>query len=129
MDIRDMDMLEISDKLKPYIATHFKGSGSQLVGLDNGVFQEAYRVGYDEVMHLISEEYQSRFCDADMFTGFSGYVELAAKDDAPNDIEYIAMLLATEDCANALFLYIQETLVPSTEIQNDILIADFMKAG
>ena len=129
MDISGMDILEVSDKVKPYFATHFKDSGSRLVDLDNGIFQEAYRVGYDEVMHLIPTEHQNHFNDADIFMGYCGYVELADKDDSPDDIEHIAMLLATEDCTKALFLYLQETLVPSTEIQSDILIADFMTMG
>jgi hypothetical protein len=125
INIKDLTLTEVTSKIAPYLKDYF--AGREISGLDDNLFQESYTLGFEEVSHLIPDEYKSRFNDGDMFMGSSGCVYFLHEGDSPEDIEYFVMLLSTEDMSQALFLHVQEVNPVTTEAAKDILLADFMK--
>ena len=115
LDIRGLDMTEISHQMERYVADYFKGF-SLPVGAS--LFQESYLLDYDECVDMIPTQHRQHFRETDKFNGASGFLEGIGTFD---DSTPILMLLTNDDNSKALFLFVRE---PAK--QHDILLADFL---
>lgn len=118
--------MEISKKIQPYITDYFVCC--ELADLEDCLFVESYMLGFEEVEHLIPNEYKHLFKSSDYLNGASGFLNFNYQAKRFRGCEYTVMFLSNEDYSKALFLFVQENNL-STDVQNDILIADFMKEG
>lgn len=101
MDIKGLDLTEISCRLEKYVTCHFK----DFILLEGQcLFAESYLFYFDEVKHLIPDKYHHRFKDT-KFNGASGLLEGGSMSD---ESEFILMMLTDEEYSKALFLLIQE---------------------
>ena len=123
MDIKNLNILQISEKIYPYVSDYFKGC--TLSDFKEWSF-ESYIFDLSELTHLIPEQYHHRFKDTDEFNGASAFLDFEAVPEEYENKKYLLMLIADKNNAICYFLYIQE-LDGDYDKQRDILIADFMK--
>lgn len=124
MEIKGLNLSEISEKLKPHVAGFF--TDSKILDEEGGMFQESVTLYADEVRHLIPPEHNSRFKDTDKFGAASGYIRFETKGTAFRGKLYIVMLLHTS--THALLLYLQEQNDITHDSRN-ILLVDFLEHG
>ena len=123
MQIQGLNINQISQKIAPYVVNYFKGF--TLSSFKEWSF-ESYIFDFEEVEHLILEQYRHQFNDDDKFNGVSGDIEFISMPDECKNQKYLLMLITDSDNSRAYFLYVQE-LDNDYNKQRDILIADFMK--
>ena len=113
MDIKGLDMTQISRKLAVFVESYFEGftlpSGDSL-------FAESYLLHFEEVKDGIPEQYHCRFTDADRFNGAAGFIEV-------DGTEHCIMLLSDERYDTAYILSKQESDGNGNE--RTVIIKDF----
>ena len=107
MNIKELNIEEISDKIKkylpPYIQKDFR-------------FQENYILEFNEISSSIPEKYHKLFKNSDMINSASGCVET---DDS--EFDYIIILLSNENYSRALFLLLQKVNKETSETDIELL--------
>ena len=122
MDITGLDILQISEKIYPYVTDYFKGC--KLSDFKEWSF-ESYIFNLSELTHLIPAQHQHRFKDTDKFNGASGFLDFETVPEDYENKKFLLMTITDEDNTKIYFLYVQE-LNEDYDKQSDILIADFM---
>jgi hypothetical protein len=126
MDIKGLDISQISKKMEIYLEEHF--TGHTIESYTNGIFQEVIRMSYDEIAHLlIQPEGKQRFKGDEWFNGASGIVELSNTDSGKKE-SYTIMLVMDEQQTQALFLYVSKWGA-TTQAEVNTLIRDFTQGG
>ena len=106
MDIKGLDMLQISNRMEACLTAHFPGYA--LTSDANGIFQEVIRLQYDEIDHLIIQpEHKPLFNTDEWFLGASGIIELSNTHSGGKET-YTVMLVLDEPQTKALFLYVSK---------------------
>lgn len=124
MNIKGMNIIEISSQLQHYVTDYFKDC--KLSGLDEGMFAESCQFDFTEVNHLIPPEYHELYNDTDRFNCASGYVLFETKSDEFRGSVFMVMLISDKEYSDALFLLLQEEN-DITHVNKDIILADFIK--
>jgi hypothetical protein len=114
MDIKGLDMTQISQKLAIYVESYF--DGFRLPERDS-LFQESYRLHFDEVKDSIPRQHHHLFGDDNWFNGASGFIEVGTQ-------EHLVMLLADENYETVFTLCLQEADEEGDE--RTIIIKDFL---
>ena len=126
LDVQGLNMTQISRKMEEYLAYHFDGCSVIADGF--GMFQEVYRLSYEEIDHLLhQEEGENLFNSDEWFNGASGVFETSNLDNQSKE-EYTVMLVLDDQQAQALYLYISKW---DAITQSDVntLIKNFTKGG
>jgi len=114
MNIEGLDMEQLGLCMSTHVAQHISGydptAGASL-------FQESYLLHYDEAEDMIPEQHRHRFTHSDMFNGASGAIEIGT-------VEYVVMLLASEDYNRAYFLWVQYEGEQGEE--HSVIVKDFL---
>ena len=125
MNIKDMDFMQLSSMIQPYLEGYF--IGCDLLVPENGVFQERHWLTFDEIEHLIPHEDKSLYDDSDEFYSTCGCLYFNGMSGRFADSDYIVILLSDADVSKALYLYVQEMNNVIRTSQN-LLVADFTRA-
>jgi len=105
MDIKGLDMSQISKMIEVYLNEYFNGC---VVAIDtNGIFSEVIRLAFDEIDHLIPVDQMQHFQGIEWFNGASGFVEVSNTDDSTKE-SHTVMLLLDEHQTKALYLYVSK---------------------
>jgi len=111
MNIKGLDMAQISRLMAIYVESHVKGFK---LSEGDSLFQESYLLHYDEVE--IPEQHRHRFTSTDKFNGASGFIEVDSR-------QYVLMILVSEDYSTAYLLSIQGPDLEGNE--QTVIIGDF----
>jgi len=123
MDIKGLDMLQISKIMELYLNEYF--TERVVISDTNGIFSEVIRLAFDEIDHLISVEQMQSFQRDEWFNGASGFVKVSNNNDNTTE-SYTVMLLMDEHQTKALCLYVSKCNATTCEYM-DILVKDFMQ--
>lgn len=106
MNIKGLTLDGISQQLKPYLESHFKGC---TISNNKGLFAESYLFDFEEVQHLIPKEYHNQFKPTDKLNAANGFIEFITVSKELEGSEYLALLLSDEDYSKAFLFAVQET--------------------
>jgi|GEM_PF-4466631 len=124
MDIKELDMLEVSKEMEVLITEHF--TGYTILNNDRGIFSEFFLFAISEIDPLIIQQIEKPpFHGGKWFGGASGIIELAEVGGEANQ-NYIVTLVMDEPQTQALFLYVTKWSATTNDDIN-ILIKDFTK--
>ena len=126
LNVQGLDMFQISKKMEDWLSEHF--TGYTVTSGVNGIFQESYRLAYDEIDHLlVKPEGKQLFDGSEWFNAVSGFFELT---NAENNIAetYTAKLVLDEQQTQALYLYASKWSA-CTQSEVNILIKNFTQGG
>lgn len=123
IDIKGLNLVQVSNSLEEYIAEYFKYC--KLSKSNRGKFEESYTLYFEEIKHLIPEEYHKLFKNGDKFNGASGYLKFKLKSKEIMNNDYIIMLLSDEDNTKAYILCLQE-INSTTNEERIIILKNFL---
>jgi len=112
--IKDLDMVQISQRMAVYVAKHIEGF---TLTAGDSLFQESYTLHHDEVA-VIPDTHKEKFLGVEWFNGASGVIEAAGR-------EYVIMLLSSYDYSTAYLLSIQGA-DDIEDGENPLIIGDFL---
>ena len=114
MDIKGLDLVQISQKLAIYVSEYFKGF---TLADGESLFAESYLFHFDEVKDNIPAQYHHLFNDDSKFNGAAGFIEVG-------DTEHCIMMLTDEDYNRVYLLSKQDADVDGNE--KTVIIKDFL---
>jgi len=91
MDVKGLDMSQISKIIEVYLNEYF--TGCVVVTAANGIFSEVIRLAFDEIDHLIPVDQMQYFQGTEWFNGASGFVEVSNTDDGITESNTVILLL------------------------------------
>ena len=114
MDIKGLDLVQISQKLAIYVSEYFTGF---TLAEGESLFAESYLFYFEEVKDSIPAQYNHLFNDESKFNGAAGFIEV-------NDKEHCIMMLTDEDYNHVYLLSKQDSDADGNE--STVIIKDFM---
>jgi hypothetical protein len=119
MNVKELDVYEISRKLERYIADYFNG---YRLGANESMLQEGYLLYFEEIESMLPKKYLKLFADKDKFLCMSGFIAL---DKSHGETEqHVISLLMDEQGERAFLLCLEKTNEDGEE--KTIIIKDFL---
>lgn len=117
MNIKNLTIREISEKIKPCINDYFKGS--TITNYAGELFTENYTLQFDEISVDLPQKHL--FNDTDNINNASGCIYLANASEKHRGYEYVIILLSNADYSKALYLILQKINEKTGETEHIIL--------
>ena len=117
MNIENLTIREIDEKIRPYVNDYFKGS--TITNYAGELFTENYTLQFDEIAVDLPQKHL--FKDTDNINNASGCIYLADASAEHRGYEYVVILLSTADYSRALYLILQKISEETGDTEHIIL--------
>ena len=124
MNIKNLTIRKISEKIKPFVNDFFKGK-AEVTNYDGELFTENYTLQYGEIAVDLPQKHL--FKDTDQIQNASGYLYLAEISEEYQKYDFTVILLSNADHTKALFLIIQKINQETGETEN-LIVKNFIES-
>ena len=122
MNIENLTIREIDEKIRHYVDGYF--TGSTITNYAGELFTENYTLQFDEIAVDLPQKHL--FKDTDQLNNASGCSYLNNTSEEHKGHEYIIILLSTADYSTALYLILQKISEETGDTEH-IIIKNFIE--